>query len=182
MRYLGLSVLIVSVCLNTASSADTPESLRAVSAEALSGALEGAPAAFKASRNVRLSGNVRLDGNGYAPNGNGYAHVSLSGWASVRGADGVQSGQFTVRHTAGVFVNENRRHYSEYVRVSENVPIYKDGRYIGSAWITGSIWVSGWMNGNWLHLSGSGPLDGSIFLRDEEPQPPQPPQAPGPAN
>ncbi len=169
MTRIGLSGILLISCVTLAASASTPESLRTFSMTGLQQALKLKPkGAFKAGRNVRISGNVRLSGSAYAGRGQTrYVSIYIDGWASVRGADGVQSGQFRVSERVGVWVREGVQHVSEYVRVNQNVSIYKDGKYVGSTYVGGSIYVSGWKNGDWLRLSGSGSLSGSIFVRDE---------------
>ncbi len=172
MTKIGLSGILLISHVTLAASASTPESLRTFSMSGLQQVLQAKPkASFKASRNIRLSGNVRLSGNAYAGQGRTrYVSIYVDGWASVYGADGVQSGQFRVSERVGIWVREGTSHYSEYVRISQNVPIYKNGKHIGSTYIGGSIRVSGWKtaSSSWLRLSGSGSLSGSIFVRDEE--------------
>ena len=41
---------------------------------------------------------------------------------------------------------------------------YKDGRYAGSARVEGSVFLTGWVNGDWVYVNGSGDLTGNVLI------------------
>ena len=57
-----------------------------------------------------------------------------------------------------------QNYVSEFVYISQNVNVYCKGRYVGNAWVNGSIHVSGMKTGDFLYLNGSGYLTGSGFF------------------
>jgi hypothetical protein len=162
--------LLGTLLFMTASSAvaTPPEGLRGGASMEFGSAMDNAAPALKQSRYVRVSGNVRLSGSGFVSERGGYVWITVSGWASVNGPDGVQSGSFNVSERVGVYTSEHRNHYSEHVRINQYVSLYQNGKYVGSTYIGGSVYVSGWRSGSWLRMSGSGLVDGSFFLQDEE--------------
>ena len=124
-----------------------------------------AAAKAKASSTVRVSGHIYFNGSGYVSHTPGYISLHMNGSANLCDSTGqVCSGYTTVTTWANVFVNGS--HVSDWLRPNVSVSFYKGGRYVGSGYVTGSIPVSGFVNGNWVHLSGSGYLDGNIVVNE----------------
>jgi hypothetical protein len=114
---------------------------------------------------VRVSGHVYFNGSGYVSHTPGYISLHVNGSANICDSSGqVCSGYTTVTTWANVFVNGN--YVSDWLRPSVSVSFYKGGRYVGSGQVTGSIPVSGFVNGNWVHLTGSGYLNGDVFVNE----------------
>lgn len=126
------------------------------------------PARAKIGRYVQVSGYVTLTGNGFMPQGGGFTSVTLTGWATFR--DG--SGQITSNNTyintyASMWLRPNQ---SVFQSVSLNVfaQFTRNGKPLGSSNMTGSVSVNGWPSSNYVMLNGSGYLNGSIYVTDEE--------------
>jgi hypothetical protein len=114
---------------------------------------------------VRVSGHVYFNGSGYVSHTPGYVSLHVNGSANICDSSGqVCSGYTTVSTWANVFVNGN--YVSDWLRPNVSVSFYKGGRYVGSGQISGSIPVSGFLNGDWVHLSGSGYLSGDVFVNE----------------
>ncbi len=160
MRNLLLALMVLPAFAAPAASASI-EGLRA-------GVALRAPVAqkrFKASRYVSLSGYVNLRGNGYIREGATYIRVDLSGNTTLHGS-GAQTSTVWVRESVNIRLREGQTYVNETVNVSEYVQVYDRGRHVGSTYVRGSIRVSGRVSGSYLHLSGSGNLSGSLFVRD----------------
>ena len=116
---------------------------------------------------IRLSGHVWLDGNGYIGQGQRMATVTVSGYTQLRDQDGKYlNGQIRVSSTDTYWINGS--HVSGWARPYAYVNVYSNsGKYLGSVYITGSIMVSGWANGSWLDLRGSGYVDGTGTITEE---------------
>ncbi|MBI5240349.1 MAG: hypothetical protein HY926_07735 [Elusimicrobia bacterium] len=133
--------------------------------DAVPGKAAAGAVAAKAGGYVRVSGHVNLNGNGYVPTIPGYASVNLRGSANICDPSGqVCSGYTTITTWSNVFVNGN--FVTDWLRPYLNVSFYKGGRYVGSGQVSGSIPVSGWVNGNWVFLNGSGYLDGNVLVNE----------------
>ncbi|MBI5243559.1 MAG: hypothetical protein HY922_07725 [Elusimicrobia bacterium] len=157
LALVGTLALCVSLC----SAAQTPESIRFSGAEGFQKLAQFKPLALKTSQYVRLSGNVTLNGSTHVPQNSHYAYVTLSGWTNITGGDRYQSGTTNVSQSVSIWLNGN--YVSQWVQVNVHVNIYKDGRYVGSTYVQGSVHVSGWNNNGWVNLSGSGTLTGDIL-------------------
>ena len=132
---------------------------------ALPGKIVAKPAQEKTSSYVRISGYVNFTGSGYVATTPGYVSLNVSGYANLCDSSGqVCSGYTNITTWANIFVNNN--FVSDWVRPYVNVSFYKAGRYVGSAQLNGSIPVSGWVNGNFINLSGSGYLSGDVLVTD----------------
>ncbi len=160
MRNTLLALLVLPIFAAPAASASI-EGLR--SAAALS--VPKTQKRFKASRYVSLSGWVNLRGNAHIPEGATYVRIDLSGNTRLNGS-GASTNTVWVRESVNIFLREGQTFVNETVQVSEYVSVYDRGRYVGSTRVSGSVRVSGTITGNWLRLSGSGNIRGSMFVRD----------------
>ncbi|MFA5139718.1 MAG: hypothetical protein WC728_10840 [Elusimicrobiota bacterium] len=166
MRKSGLLVLSVLSCAVFVQAAETPESARSSSELQYSGAQP-----YKASQYVSLRGDVDLRGFAFVPQGSSFVSVNLSGNANVSSLDGrIRSNYAPVSQHASLFISQGQNHVSQYVHVNTTVSLYKDGRYVGSAPVSGSVYVSGWLSGNSLNLSGRGSVNGSVFVQEDDRQ------------
>lgn len=137
-------------------------------AHAAAGAFE-APVpvkAFKAQRNVSLSGDARLSGTGWVPQNGGFVTVFLNGSVQVSGDGGRVQGNGPVNQSVSVWVQNHTNYVSQFVTVNTSVSLYENGRYVGTASVYGSFMVSGWANGGFLRLDGNGSVNGSAFISD----------------
>ncbi|MDD5630323.1 MAG: hypothetical protein PHU21_14760 [Elusimicrobia bacterium] len=132
---------------------------------ALPGKIVTSPAKQKTSSTVHISGYVSFNGSGFVSHTPGYASLNVSGSANLCDSSGqVCSGYTTITTWANLFVNGD--FVNDWVRPYVNVSFYKAGRYVGSAQLSGSVPVSGWVSGNWVHVSGSGYLSGSVLVTE----------------
>ncbi len=123
------------------------------------------PVLAAGTRLIRLSGHVWLRGNAHVPNGSGYAHVHVSGWTTLRDQDGrTLSGSVTVSDYVSVWVNSN--YVTAWAHPSAYVSVYEGGKYLGNVRVEGTITVSGWNNNGWVDLSGSGNVDGQLYVNE----------------
>ncbi|MEK9144005.1 MAG: hypothetical protein AAB339_00165 [Elusimicrobiota bacterium] len=150
--FLGLSRFQVKPLAGRRAAAQTQE--------------EGAvDARVSASNSVRLSGNVRLQGHGYASADQHFIHLTLNGSMDVTDEKGrvlARNAQVMVSGSYPVSGN----YVSGYAYPNIFVSLYDGGRYLGSANLSGSVHVSGFIHGNWAQLSGSGMLWGYANLRE----------------
>ncbi len=167
MKQITAFLLSLGLVVAPARALETPESLKIKSAVSLD-RLPKFKAAFTGSRYVRLSGNLSLRGSEYLREGSTYITVNLSGTAYLYGGGGIRASNVRVNERISFYLREGQNYISESVRVSERVSIYKNGRYVGSTTVTGTIRVSGWISGNWLRLDGSGTISGSLFVREDD--------------
>jgi len=126
------------------------------------------PAQAKTGQLVQVSGYISLNGNGWVPQGGGFTTVYLSGWGTFRDATGrVTSNQVYISVPASIWVRPNQ---SVFQTVWPNVYVqfYKDGKPVGSTNMSGSVNVNGWPSGMSVMLSGSGYLNGSIYVEDAQ--------------
>jgi hypothetical protein len=119
------------------------------------------------TKQIRLSGHVWLQGSGYAGQGQRAVTVTVSGYTQLRDQDGkLLNGDIRISDTNTYWLNSS--HVSGWARPYAYVNIYSNaGKYLGSVSISGSIYVSGWHNGGWLDLRGSGTVDGSGTINEE---------------
>ncbi|MCX5794381.1 MAG: hypothetical protein NTY77_02645 [Elusimicrobia bacterium] len=130
---------------------------------ALPGKIVDKPAQAKASSYVRISGYVSFNGSGFVSNTPGYTSVNMNGYANLCDSSGqVCSGYTSITTWANLFVNGN--FVNDWLRPYVSVSFYKAGKYVGSAQMSGQIPVSGWVNGNWVNLNGSGYLTGDVLV------------------
>jgi hypothetical protein len=158
--------LLLSLALSMPAAA--ANTLEAAKAAPLFSAELALPArkAFKAQRNIFLNGDVHLSGNGFVPQNGGFVSIPLSGSIRVSGDGGKVRGDGMVNEYVSVWVREGSNYVSQFVTVNANVSLYDGGRYVGTANVHGSVMVSGWANGSWLRLDGSGSVNGSAFVND----------------
>ncbi len=134
--------------------------------------IPAAPKPEKASTRTgqyyQVSGYVNLNGNGWMPAGDngGYTSVNLTGWATFRDSSGkVTSNNTYINTSVSMWVRPNQ-YVFQSVYPNLYVQFYKDGRLVGSTTMNGSISVSGWPSSSFFSLSGSGYLNGSIYVQD----------------
>lgn len=164
------ALLLAVIVLASAASAQGPESIRNLGTADF-GSVNSLPqGGFKARQYVSVSGFLTLRGSAYVYNGSTYVSISLSGSGNFSGS-GVQTGYVTITQHESFFLPPGQSHVFQNVRVSANVPLYRNGRYVGTVTLSGYVPVSGFKSGDWLHLSGSGSLSGSTFIPDETPKP-----------
>lgn len=127
-----------------------------------------AAAAPKTGRYVQVSGYVSLNGNGWINGAGGFTSVALSGWANFRDAAGqVTSNNTYVTTHASMWIYPNQ-HVFQTVWPNVYVQFYRGGKPVGGANMTGSVSVSGWPTSSFVSLSGSGYLNGSLYVEDAE--------------
>ncbi len=115
---------------------------------------------------VRVSGNVSLTGNAFMPQNGGFASVNMTGWATFRDNTGkITSNNTYVNVTASMWIYPNQ-FVSQTVWPNIYVRLYRDGKYIGSANMTGSINVTGWPSSSYVYLNGNGYLNGDLYVED----------------
>ncbi len=127
------------------------------------------PARAKAGRYVQVSGYVHLNGNGWVPGTTGgFTSVNLTGWATFRDSSGqITSNNSYINTHASMWIYPNQ-HVFQTVWPNVYASFTRNGKPVGSTSMTGSISVTGWPSSNFVSLSGSGYLNGSIYVEDEE--------------
>ncbi|MDD2805226.1 MAG: hypothetical protein PHV33_06695 [Elusimicrobiales bacterium] len=127
------------------------------------------PAVVKGGQYVQVSGYVNLNGNGWMPgNDGGFTSVNLTGWATFRDSSGkVTSNNTYINTSVSLWVRPNQ-HVFQSVWPNLYVTFYRNGKIVGSTSMNGSISVSGWPSSSYFSLSGSGYLNGSIYVEDEQ--------------
>jgi hypothetical protein len=164
------AILLSVIVLASAASAQGPESIRNLGTAAFAASDVLPQGGFKAQQYVSVSGYLTLRGSAYVYNGSTYVSISLTGNGNFSGS-GVQTGYVTITQHESFFLPQGQNNVFQNVRVSANVPLYRNGRYVGTVTLSGYVPVSGFKSGDWLHLSGSGSLSGSTFIPDEDPKP-----------
>ena len=169
------SIILALACAVSAAAAGAAPTLESASAAA-EGAFQCLPTAqfsfktaakaagrAKAASLVRVSGDINLSGSGTAPRVPGFVSVTFNNLANICDSAGqICSGYRMITTYANLFVTSS--FVSDWVRPEAYVAFYKDGRYVGSTWVRGDIHVTGWVNGNWVTVSGWGPLTGELTL------------------
>jgi hypothetical protein len=161
----------------SAAAPAAPEAGFAAAAQAFSGAASFAPRFVprlearhgkkkgpraKAGRKpISLTGHVWLDGTAHVGPRQGWVTVTVSGSTQLRDQDGrYLNGWIRLHDTSSYSVHGS--HVSGWARPYAYVDIYDNQRrYLGTVRVDGSIHVSGWVNGGWLSLRGSGTVHGS---------------------
>ena len=127
-----------------------------------------APSKARTSSLVQVSGYVTLNGTAWLPQNGGFTSVNLTGWATFRDAAGkVTSNNTYLSTSASMWIYPNQ-HVFQTVWPNVYVQFYRNGKPVGSANMTGGISVSGWPTGATVMLSGSGYLNGSLYVEDEQ--------------
>ena len=117
---------------------------------------------------ISLSGNVSLRGSGFIPSNGGYISIYMSGSFTLRDfSSGVTTNSIYLNENVSFWAKENQ-YISESVYINKYVSLYKDGRYVGSTNISGSISVSGWPSSSYVNLNGSGYVRGSFYLNETD--------------
>lgn len=166
MKHFCALLLSLSVGLPTALAAGSAESLKASGVAAFAQAAAVPPKAFKAQKMVMLWGQASLNGTGWIFNQHTtYVTVNLSGSLNANGDGGrVQTGNTMISQTVSLYLPPGQSAVYQNVSINQNVSLYCNGRFAGTAFINGNIHVSGFRSGNYLSLSGSGPVSGSAFV------------------
>ncbi|OGR67615.1 MAG: hypothetical protein A2081_00705 [Elusimicrobia bacterium GWC2_61_19] len=130
---------------------------------------EIAPAPAKTGRYVQVSGYVSLNGNGFVPGTTGgFTSVTLTGWVSFRDSAGqITSNNTYINVPVSMWIYPNQPVY-QTVWPNVYATFYRNGKIVGSTSMNGSISVNGWPSGSFVMLSGSGYLNGSIYVEDEQ--------------
>lgn len=180
--HLRLAVLLCFAA--TSVSAGTSEALRAASPFSAMTGLKALPALtrtlvqvpkpaaapVKKPRTIRLSGWVNLSGSGFAPQHSPYITVTVSGWTTLQDETGrTLNGSIHLSDTQSYFASGNW--VSGYARPRAYVSVYDNGRLLGTVLVDGNVHVSGFKNGDWVHLSGSGQVSGWGTIDEPEPKP-----------
>ncbi len=173
MKKILFSLIAAACAAQAASAAELSftEQLSLVPAVRQEVAVPETPAPSKArtGRYVQVSGYVSLNGNGWMPgNDGGFTTVTLTGWVTFRDSTGqVTSNNAYISVPVSLWVRPN-----QYVFQSVFPNVYAQfsyqGKPAGSASMTGSISVSGWPSSSFFSLSGSGYLNGSVYVADME--------------
>jgi hypothetical protein len=131
-------------------------------------AADPAPVKKQGTRHIRLSGWVHLSGSGFAPQQSGFATVTVSGYANLSDQNGSSiSGSVHLSDTQSYFISGN--FISGWARPYAYVSVYEGGRLLGTTRVEGSVNVTGWRNGSWINLSGSGQVSGDLYVNDPAP-------------
>jgi hypothetical protein len=160
-----LSALVAVAVLSSPAASASLDSIESLRAGAAAPVAAPARKAFKASRYVSLHGWIDLRGNTHVREGDTFVRVNLSGSTTLNGA-GARTSTVWVNEYVTIRLRKGQTFINETVYVSEYVSVYDRGRYVGSTNVSGSVRVSGRVSGNWLRLSGSGSLRGSLFVRE----------------
>ena len=158
------TLALLAVLSAPAHAAASLEAAHAASAAAIA-----APAptkAFKAQRHVTLNGQARLSGTGFVQQHGGFVSVPLNGDVRVSGDVGQVTGNGSINQHVSLWIHPGSNYVSQFVSFTANVSLYKQGRYVGTAMVSGSVMVSGWANGSFLRLDGTGSASGSAFIDD----------------
>ena len=160
MKNIFATLMISILAAAPLGAEHTPEYIRRSGEGPIRELLELTPTRYE---NVWLEGELSLGGQTSILGDRQSVYIRLSGYAQIQGDDGItQSGRIRISVSKHFFIRGNRA--SETIRIFESVSLYRDGRYVGSATVSGNIHVSGWKSGNWLRVSGRGRLTGSTLL------------------
>lgn len=132
-------------------------------------AVAGRPAAApraKSVRTVRLSGSVSLNGTAHASQGAGSVYVNFTGSTHLYSSDNsITSGYASINQSEFFWLNSGS-FVSGYVHPNATVSVYQNGKYVGQARVSGTVYVTGHNNNGWVNLSGSGTLSGDVTVSD----------------
>jgi hypothetical protein len=143
-----------------------PEGARAEAAAAFSTFSQSRPVAQAKTSRARVTGTVTLTGHGHVQKiEQNSASLTLSGRATFTDASGkIGSGQVTVTYTGNFRVSNGR--VDDKARPSVRVALYRDGKYVGTAQVSGEFTVTGRVDKGWYEVRGSGTLSGEGDVRD----------------
>ena len=148
---------------------DIPAPKDAVESKTAPAQITKAKSVTKTSTYVQVSGYVTLNGNGsiMMPNG-GFTTIYLNGWVTVRDSSGqITSNNSYVNIPVSMFIYPNQ-FVSQFVYPNISAQLYKNGKYVGSTTLNGSINVTGFPSGSFVSLSGSGNISGSVYVDDAQ--------------
>ena len=126
----------------------------------------------KGTRTMRLQGYLDLRGQGYVPHNSPWASITVSGYTELQDQDGHWlRGNIRFEDTHTYYINGN--YVSDWVRPYAYVRVFDDqNRLLGTCRVEGSISVSGFKNGDWLNLDGSGYVNGTLTYQEQDPPKP----------
>ena len=163
MKRIGI---LCAVLIAAAAAANSTESVELLRSGAQHSFERLAPVRLrpKATRTVHLTGHVSLDGTSYVGDPpNNSAMVTFHGTGTLHDSSGATATvHFSTTQT--FFINGN--YTTGYVYPREYVQVYSHGRPVGMVMVSGTIYVSGWVNGGWVRLSGSGQVSGSGSVQE----------------
>ncbi|HBE87806.1 MAG TPA: hypothetical protein DDW67_01500 [Elusimicrobia bacterium] len=115
---------------------------------------------------VRVSGYVSLSASAWMQQDGGYTSFNFSGYTTVRDSSGrVTSNSVRISSYEGIWLRPGQYvHHS--VRPNVSVSLYRDGKFVGSTYVSGYISVSGWPSSNYVTLNGSGHVEGSLYITE----------------
>ena len=120
----------------------------------------------KTSAYVTVSGYVSLTGNAFMPQNGGFTSVNMTGWATFSDNTGrITSNNTFVNVMASMWIYPNQ-YVFQTVWPNIYVQLYRDGKYVGSTNMTGSVNVNGFPSSSFVYLNGSGYLNGSLYVED----------------
>lgn len=168
--FLALTALFIAAQAVQAAELGFADQLLQIKAAAPEVQVPEAPAKrAKMGRYVQVSGYVSLNGNGWVPGQDGgFTSVNLTGSATFSGDGGKVTSNYTYINTSvSMWVRPNQ-YIFQSVYPNVYATFYRNGKLVGSTSMSGSISVSGWPSTSFFSLSGSGYLNGSIYVEDEE--------------
>ena len=174
------------LCAVAAQAFDSSESLHASALSAFKAppaaafhftpALRAAPAAKptkaaeqKGTRLIRASGYLTLNGSAFV-NGQGMVYVPVSGWVTLQSSEGGNI-QGSVYMNGNAWISVNGGFGSGWAQPSAYISLSENGKPLGTMLVQGNINVSGFANGGWLNVSGSGYVSGQMYAQDAAPAP-----------
>lgn len=179
MRNLALLVLSL-LCASSAMALETSEVLRGSALSAFkappAGAFRFTPAlraetAVKpakavpqlGSRVIRAQGYLTVNGSAFV-NGQGMVYIPVSGWTTLQSSEGGNI-QGSVYVTGNAWVSVNGSFASGSAQPSAWVTLSENGKVLGTMLVQGNIFVTGFANGNWVNVSGSGYVSGQMYAQ-----------------
>ncbi|MBI3553073.1 MAG: hypothetical protein HY077_11210 [Elusimicrobia bacterium] len=179
-KTIALACLLLSSPLFASSTG--PESLRAASSNAFSSlavfkpkavsspavpakAVEKTPVKAAASQFVHVSGSVNLNGSGNVMHGSSFVWVDFSGYANVTDSTGrITSNSTWFNRSVGCNVSGGWVHCNDWPQWS--VQFYKDGRYVGSGTVGGSISASAYAPNGFFSANSFTSLSGDVMVSE----------------
>jgi len=125
-------------------------------------------ASGRIGRYVQVSGDVTLSANFWVRDTSEFTSITLTGWGTFRDGTGkITSNNTHITTSASMWITPNQ-YMSQTIRPDVYVQFYQNGRSIGSATMTGTIYLNSYLTPGFTSLGGRGTLTGSIYVEDEE--------------